>query len=66
MSTIINDGKYDFNSSCINLKENKFPIYAHPNELLYEHMQKTYAVFDELSDKRILTSFYSFFMKKVI
>lgn len=52
---------YDFKKSCVNFDDKELKIYAHPNELLHKHSNKTWNVFKELMDDSILNSFYSFF-----
>ena len=48
------DLKYNFDSSFIKLNDDFFYFYAHTNEYLTDHMQKTYYIFDNLLNKKIV------------
>ncbi|MBE6140120.1 MAG: CRISPR-associated helicase Cas3' [Firmicutes bacterium] len=56
-----NDLSYDFKNSCITLKNDKFMVYAHKNELLNEHIIKTQYIFHSLLDENVLLNFYEYF-----
>lgn len=58
--------KYDFESSSIKLNEDTFYFYAHPDEFLYEHLDKTLMVFKELINEDVLFKFYNKFYKNNI
>lgn len=60
------DLKYDFESSSIKLDEDIFYFYAHPDEFLYEHLDKTLMVFKELINEDVLFKFYNKFYKNNI
>ena len=53
-----NDLSFDFNSSSILINNHKFKIYAHENELLSEHMEKTLLFFHQIADENILKKFH--------
>lgn len=47
-----------------NLKNDELKIYAHPNELLIDHIQKTKYVFNNLKDDNVLLNFYNYFINE--
>lgn len=55
------DLKYNFDSSFIKLNDDFFYFYAHTNEYLTNHIQKTYYIFDNLLNKKIVKNFYESF-----
>lgn len=55
------DLKYDFDSSFIKLNDDFFYFYAHNNEYLNDHIQKTSHIFDNLLNKKIIENFYEIF-----
>lgn len=63
----IHDLKYDLNSSCLFFdefnKSDNFKIFAHKNESLRDHIQKTKIIFNNLSDEKIFFNFYDYFAK---
>lgn len=59
--TIIN--KMHYEKSYLIYGDIKFPIYAHPNELLNNHSNKTLTVFLTLINNKLLSNFYHFFYK---
>ena len=58
---ITNNMNYDFEKSIVDYKNIRVPIYAHPQELLFNHGQKTYKIFNSLIDENILSYFFNFF-----
>ncbi|MDR0911081.1 MAG: CRISPR-associated helicase Cas3' [Methanobrevibacter sp.] len=54
------DLNYDFFNSSFNLDENVIEIFAHPNEKLYLHLEKTKFVFNYLLNEEIICFFYQF------
>ncbi|WP_040682285.1 CRISPR-associated helicase/endonuclease Cas3 [Methanobrevibacter boviskoreani] len=60
------DLKYDFDSSFIKLNDDFFYFYAHTNEYLMNHIQKTSYIFDNLLDKKTIEDFYERFKQKYL
>lgn len=56
--------QFNFNSSHIRIHNEEFKIYAHPNELLEDHIQKTKNFFNKLCNKKIISDFFNIFLEK--
>ena len=63
MFNITNQMTYNPKKSQVEYENIQIPIYAHPQELLNIHGQKTWEIFNELIDENILSSFFNFFSK---
>lgn len=60
----ISDLRYDFDSSCFLTEYGNFKVYAHENELLSDHILKTFHIFSCLADENVMLNFYNIFSKK--
>lgn len=60
----IEDVKYEKISSSINLNNDNFIFYAHPYEILNEHLIKTSNIFNELINDSILKKFHKSFLNE--
>ena len=58
------DLRYDFDSSCFLTEYGNFKVYAHENELLSDHILKTFHIFSCLADENVMLNFYNIFSKK--
>ena len=54
-----NDLTFDFHSSSININDDELKIYAHKNELLTQHIEKTLFFFHQLLDNDVLFNLYN-------
>jgi len=58
---ITNNMTYDVTESVIYYDNIAFPVYAHQGELLFNHSEKTWNVFNNLVNEEIFYSFFIFF-----